>query len=242
MALQIDAGGGVEEHALLRVHLQEEVLQRGQADHLVQGRLLRLAEVVQLAELLAHAARLAHHFVDQVVCVNHGAFAALHLAAGQVHHAVAQVEELIGPGEAELLEDDEQDLEVVVLLVAHGVDELAEAGVFLEALDGRADVLRHVHAGAIAAQQHLLVQTLLGVVHPHGAILLVEHALFQPFEHIGLAQHVGLAFVVIAIEVHPGAGIGGVEAFVHPTVHGLPQRAYVGVVGLPLAEHLLRLQ
>ncbi len=163
------------------------------------------AEVVELAELLAHAAGLAHHLVDQVVGIHHGAFAALHLAAGQVHHAVAQVEELIGPGEAELLQDDEQDLEVVVLLVAHRVDELERPGYSSKRLI--AVPMSCVMYTLVPSRRSstFLIKALGGVVHPHGAILLVEHTLLQALQHIVLAQHVGLALVVVLVELHAHA-------------------------------------
>ena len=240
MPLQVDAGRRVEEHALLRVHLQQEVLERRQADPFEEPGLLLVAEAVQLAQLLPGLAGLLHHLVHQVVGVHHGALSALHLPAGQVHHAVAQVEELLGPGVPELLQDQEQHLEVVVLLVAHGVHHAGEVRELPEALDGRADVLRHVHRRAVAPQQQLLVQPVAGEVAPHAAIVLAEEdALLQALQHLVPAQLVGVALVVQPVEVDPHAGVGGVEALVHPAVHGLPEIHHLRVAGLPLAEHLL---
>ena len=79
--------------------------------------------------------------VDEVVGVDHRALPGLHLAGGQVDHAVGEVVEVRGPVEAEALQDLEEDLEVVLLLVADHVDQ-AVVGPVLVAVDGG---LRHIH-------------------------------------------------------------------------------------------------
>ncbi len=145
-----------------------------------------------------------------------------------------------GPCETELLQDDEQHLEVVVLFVAHHIDELLQCREFFEAPDRCTNVLCHVEAGAIATQQNLLVQALFGVVDPNASVLLaVENAGIQAFQHILLSQHVGPAFVIELVELHSHSGVGGVESCVDPAVHAIPKGTHCGVVGFPLLEHLL---
>ena len=93
-----------------------------------QLRLVVFAEVVHLAELVRDAARCVAHFQQQVVRVDHGAFAGLHLALRQFHHAVAEVVVGLRLGKSKFLEDQEQHLEVVFLFVAHGVHLAVEVG------------------------------------------------------------------------------------------------------------------
>ena len=86
-----------------------------------------------------------------------------------------------GPVKAELAEDELEHLEVVVLLVAHHIYHLVEAIFFVTAAGG-AQILGHIHRGAVAAQQELLVQSVGGEVAPHRAVVAaVEDALGKAF-------------------------------------------------------------
>ena len=146
--------------------------------------------------------------------------------------------EALAPLEAELVEQDGEHLEVVVLLIADHVDHL----VYLEVLEAelcRADVLRHVHARAVGAQEQFLVESLGGEVGPDGAVGLAEEdAALEALFHLLLALEVGVALVVYLVEAHAEGLVGLVEAGVDPLVHAAPQGAHLGVVLLPAHEHL----
>ena len=150
---------------------------------------------------------------------------------------------MIAPvGVAQFLEHQFQHLEVVVLLVAHDVDHVVEL-IVLEAAESRAEVLRHVDRRAVAAQQQFLVQSVGREVDPHRIVgTAVEDTLFKPLLDERLAQQVGLRLVIDLVEIDAQRLVGHVEALVNPAVHRLPERVHLGVPGLPLAQHLLRLE
>ena len=83
------------------------------------------------------------HTFYQIVCVYHGAFAALHLTVGEFDHAIGEVHEALAPFKAETVEEEREDLEVIVLLVAHHIDHLVD-GIVAETEFGSTDVLGHV--------------------------------------------------------------------------------------------------
>ena len=148
------------------------------------------------------------------------------------------MDQAFAPLKAQSVEQDGENLEVVVLFVAHHVDHLVDGEVG-KALFGCADVLRHIDRGAIGAQQELVVQSLRGEVGPYRTILLaIEESLLQPFEHLLFALQVGVALVVDFIETYAHALVGFVESRIDPVVHALPQSAHLGVAGFPLHEHL----
>ena len=150
VAVEVDRLLRVEEHVLASVNLEDEVLQCAKTHDACNLVALLLAHVLELAQLLACLLGVSHHCCNQVVCVYDSALAALHLAVRQLHHTVREVYELLAPLEAEAVEQDRKHLEVVVLLVAHDVYHLVD-GEVVEAHLGCADVLSHVHAGAVAA-------------------------------------------------------------------------------------------
>ena len=189
-----------------------------------QGGFVFLRKVVHFAKFIGNLSGGRAHFEEQVVGVDHGAFAGLHFAFREFHHAIAQVVVQIGLGEPEFLEDEKQDLEVVLLLVADRVDLSVQIWKIFEAQDGRADVLRHVHGGAIAAQQQLFVKSVFGKVHPNGAIVLLEkEALGESSFNMLLAEEIGVGFVVELVKRHPHVGVGGIEPIVNPAIHGFPK-------------------
>ena len=95
--------------------------------------------------------------------------------------------EILAPLESYAVEEERQNLEVVVLLVAHHVDHLVDRIVLVTKL-GCSDVLGHIHRGAVLAEQELLVETLFGEVCPYRAIVLAEEEAFlQSVEHYVLA-------------------------------------------------------
>ena len=90
---------------------------------------------------------------------------------------------------------------MVVLFVAYDVNHLVD-GVVLKAEFGRTDVLRHVNAGAVGAQQEFFVKAFVGQVCPDGAVVpTVEDAFLQSLEYFFLAFEVGVAFVIYLVEV-----------------------------------------
>ena len=76
------------------------------------------------------------------------------------------MDEVFAPLESEFVEENGEDLEVVVLLIAHNVYHLVD-GVVAEAELGCADVLCHVDRCAIAAQEEFFVESLSVEVGPH---------------------------------------------------------------------------
>ena len=81
---------------------------------------------------------------------------------------------------------------MIILLVAHHIDHLIN-GIILEAHFGRADILRHINTGAIAAKKQLLIQALVGEVCPDGVILMtLEEPLCETLFNLGLSLQVGL--------------------------------------------------
>ncbi len=83
-------------------------------------------------------------------------------------------------GIAQFLEDELQHLKVVVLLVAHDINHVVEL-VILEPAVGRAEVLRHIDRGAVAAQEQFLVQPVGRKVDPDRIVVAaVEHTLAEP--------------------------------------------------------------
>ena len=239
LPLEVDALLGVEGHAFLGTDLDDLKLEGGHAD-LADDVAAGLD--VQLAGGVAFQAAVVgflNNLIHQVVGVDHGPLAALHLAGGQVDHAVAEVVESLGVGLLQPLQDFEEDLEVVVLLVANGIDHAAGTEVVV-AQPGRTQVLGDVEAGAVAAQDGLLIKFGVGEVDEHRAIFLaVEDALFQSGLYHVFAQQVGIGLVVQLVEADAQPPVGLVEALVHPAVHLLPEGDGFRVAGLPGQKHFL---
>ena len=130
---------------------------------------------------------------------------------------------------------------MVVLLVAHYVDHLVD-GEVVEAHLGCADVLGHVDAGAVGTEQELLVEALAGEVGPNRVVVLAEEeALGKTFLHLLLAYEIGVRLIVYLVEAYAESLVGLVESGIYPVVHLFPESAHLGVVLLPLHEHLVSL-
>ena len=241
VAVEIDGFARVEKHRLARIDLEDEILQRAEREHLEELVLLLLRHSFEFAQFQRGLFRRGVHTVEEVVGVDHRAFARFHLAFGQFHHTVGHVVDGVGPGEAQLAEDEFEHLEVIVLLVAHHVDDLVEV-ILVVALLGRTQVLGHVDRSAVLAEQQFLVQAVCSQVAPHAAVVAaVEHTFLKALFHKGFAILIGLGFVVDAVERNAEAAVGLVETGVDPAVHLFPERTDLGISLLPLYEHGLRL-
>ena len=109
------------------------------------------------------------HAFYQIVGIYHRTFAALHLTVGEFDHAIREVHKALAPFKAETVEEEREDLEVIVLLIAYHVDHLVD-GIVAEAEFGSTDVLGHVDRSAVCAEEEFFVQTFLGEVSPHRTI------------------------------------------------------------------------
>ena len=84
-----------------------------------------------------------------------------------------------------------------------------------------------------------MVQSVGCQVGPYRSILLsIEAALLKSTQYLLLAGEVGLRLVVDLVEGDPHLEVGLIEAGIDPTVHQLPEIHRLGIVRLPLAEHL----
>ena len=105
----------------------------------------------------------------------------------------------------------------------------------------RTDVLRHVDARTIGAEEEFFVQTIGSEVSPYRTVgTAVEDPLFQTFFHLFLTFEVSVAFVVNLVERHTEGFVGFVKTGIHPFVHLAPESAHFGVALLPFAEHFAR--
>jgi hypothetical protein len=192
VAVEVDRLFGVEEHVLAGVDLEDEVFQGTHSHDAGNLLLLGLRHVGILASLVADTASIADHQFHQVVGIDHRTLAALHLAVGQLHHAVAEVGQFLAPLEAQTVEQDTEHLEVIVLLVAHHIYHLIDREV-LETELGCAYVLSHIHRGAVRTKQEFLVQSFCSQVSPHRAVLAaIEEAFLQAFHHLLLTLQIGI--------------------------------------------------
>ena len=152
------------------------------------------------------------------------------------------MEDIVAPLVAQLLENELQYLEVVVLLVTYDIDDAIQS-VLLEALQCSAKILCHIYRCAIATEQQLLVKAISLEVDPNRSILLAEeYALCQTVLDESLAKDVGLRLVVYLVEINAESLVCYVESVVNPAIHLLPKCTHLGILCLPLAEHLLCLE
>ena len=238
VAVEVDGFLGVEGHILACIYLKDEVLERSQSHDAGNVVGLLLSESVQFAQFLAGLLSCLNHFGHQVVSIHHGSLAALHLALGQFHHTVGEVDKALAPLETEFVQQDREYLEVVVLLVAHDVDHLVDGEVG-KAKFGGADILSHIDGSAIGTEKQFVVESLTGEVGPHGAILLaVEESLLQSLHHLFLTFEVGVRLVVNLVEADAHHLVRLVETGIYPVVHALPEAAHFGVASFPLHQHL----
>ena len=126
---------------------------------------------------------------------------------------------------------------MVVLFVTYDVDHLVDREV-LETQLCRTNVLRHIDARAVSAEQQLLIKSVLCQVSPYRAVLLTEEESLAEALFYGLLTYqISVAFVIDLVEANSECFISLVKTFVHPFVHLAPQSTYLRVVGLPLHEH-----
>ncbi|MPM53539.1 hypothetical protein SDC9_100307 [bioreactor metagenome] len=108
--------------------------------------------------------------------------------------------------------------------------------------DGSADILGHVQARTVLAQQHFLIELDSLKVHPDRTILLpIKHPVLQSLEDLILSELVGFRFIVVGIEADPHPRVAFSKAVQCPSIHQLPQRDGLCITLLPLHQHLLGL-
>ena len=130
---------------------------------------------------------------------------------------------------------------MVVLLVAHHIYVTVEF-VLCETLLCGAEVLGHIHRGAVAAEQQFAVEPVGGEVAPHATVgILHEDAHVESLLHQALAQQIGVVLVVNLVETDAQGLVGFVEAGEHPAVHHLPKGAHFLVALFPFEEHFVHL-
>ena len=207
----------------------------------VEGFLLVGVHAFQLAQFFGQTLGRRFHFGKQIVGIHHGSLPGFHPTGGKVYHAVAQVHQLVGPGIAQFFQDQKQDLEVVILFVAHHVGKAVDVEIF-KPLDGGTQILGHVDGGAVLPKHDFLVQAIRTQVNPHGSVLFaVKYAQLQAAFHVFLAQDVGVALVVVLVKRHAQAAVRFFKPFVHPAVHGSPQVQGSGVAFFPFPQQGLGL-
>ena len=149
--------------------------------------------------------------------------------------------EFLAPFEAQFVQQKTQNLKVIILLVAHDVDHLINV-VVVEALRRRADVLRHIDARSISAQEEFLIQAVGRKVDPYRTVVLAEEeSLRQAFQYLCFAVQIGFALVINLVEAYAECAIRLIEAGIHPIIHLLPKAAHLRVVLFPFHEHFARL-
>ena len=237
VTIEVDRLLGVEGHVFARIHFEDEVFESAEPDnasHVVDFVVFTSGEA---CFFLGNIASVGNHGVHEVIGIDNGAFARLHLPFGEFHHAIGEVHEVFAPFETEAVEEDREHLEVVVLLVAYDINHLVDGIVDVAELGG-ADILSHIHRSAVGAEQEFVVETGIGKICPHRAILLAIHdAFFESFEHFFLPFEIGVALVVDFVEIDTEAAVGFVKAGIHPVVHHLPHAAHLLVAVFPLLEH-----
>ena len=144
VAIEVNRLLRVEKHVLAGIDLEDEILEGTHTNNTGCLLLLFLCHVGILACLIANTTGIFHHQLHQVVGIDNGTLTALHLAVGQLYHAIGEVYQFFAPLEAKTVQKDGEHLEVVVLLVAHHINHLVD-GVVLEAHLSSTNILRHIY-------------------------------------------------------------------------------------------------
>ena len=111
---------------------------------------------------------------------------------------------------------------MVVLLVTHHIGEAID-GEVLETLNGRTNILGHVHRGTIAAKHEFFVQPVFPQINPNGTVVpTVKNSALNTSLNVLLAQQVGFGFVVVAVKCNAEPLVCCVEACIDPLIHGGP--------------------
>ena len=200
--------------------------------------LFSFAHVGVFASFVHGATSLFDHTFYQIVCVYHGAFAALHLTVGEFDHAIREVHKALTPFKAETVEEERENLEVIVLFIAHHIDHLVD-GIVAETELSSTDVLGHIDRSAVGAEEEFFVQTFFGEISPHRTIFAaIEQTFGETFFYLFLTFEIGVRFVIDFVERHTEGFVGFVKTSIHPFVHLAPKSTHFFVALFPLAEHL----
>ena len=169
IAVKVDGLLRIEEHGLLRIHLDNEVLKGAKANHTVKLLFLVLGKISKLATLFGSLLCLLIHGLDKVVSIYNGTLAGLHLSFRQLYHTVRQVVDLVCPVKAKLLKYELKYLEMIILLITHHIN-VGVKIIVCETPFGGAKVLGDVNGSTVAAKHQLAVKTVGGKVAPYGTI------------------------------------------------------------------------
>ena len=88
VSVEVDGFLRVEEHRLLRIHLDDEILQGAEPYHPEQFVLLLLIHIFKLSELQRCLLCCIVHLLNEVIGIHHRALTGLHLALRKFHHPV----------------------------------------------------------------------------------------------------------------------------------------------------------
>ena len=111
---------------------------------------------------------------------------------------------------------------MIILLVSYGIDHSVNMKIFYS-LDGRTYVLSHVNRGTVTSKHDLLIKSVGSKINPHAAVILtIKNTFFKTFGNHIFSKEIGVAFVIILVEIHPELLISLLEPIIHPLVHGLP--------------------
>ena len=240
IAVEIDTFFWIEEHILSCIHLQDEVLERSHAYNSGYLLSLILGYAFEFVDFVSRKfLRICNHRGNQVVGIHHSAFPTLHLTVWKFHHSVGEMNEILAPLETQLVEQDAEDLEVIVLFVAHNINHLVD-GIVLETQFGSSYVLRHIDTRTVGTEQELFVETFAGEVCPHTSIrTTIEEAFCETFLNLFLALQIRFALVINLVERDAKSLVSLVETCINPFVHLLPKTTNFRVVLLPFHKHFV---
>ena len=239
IAVEIDGLLRIEKHLLARIHLEYEILQGPQTNHVVKTLLFRFVYIGQLTAFIRSGFCLEVHILNQLVGIHYRAFTGLHLALRQFYHAVRQMEYALCPVETELAENEFQHLEMIVLLVADHINVRIQIEFGETALCGT-QILRNINRSTVGTKQQLAVEPVGGKVAPDAAVrVLHEHSAVEPLLHEFLAQKVGLMLIVCLVEADAKGAVSLLEAVEYPAVHLCPEGTHFRVSLLPFHQHFM---
>ena len=123
VAIEVDGLLRIEEHCLLRINLEDEILQGTESDGVIEFVGLFRRKVFGLAKFVGNDPGCGHHLIHKVIRIDHRALTRLHLAIRQLDHAVGQMLNIIAPLATEAHQNALQHIEVVNLLITNDINQ-----------------------------------------------------------------------------------------------------------------------